>query len=248
MNELTLSSLLGILKRSVVYIIIVAFLFAGGAYCFCKFIATPTYQAKASFIATNGGIYSEDVDASQSSGTSLTDSTESKISNTDYAASRNMLNTYIGLFKTRGLYTMLKEKTGLEYSAAQLKSMVQVVRRADDALFIDFTVTCTNKQHAILIADTIYEIGDEFIASKIPSAYVMGVEDSGSKAYQNYPVTFITVVVSAIVGGILVFIIAFTINILDKTIKGEKDFSANYDIPILGNIPNFKAAAREEKN
>ena len=44
-----------------------------------------------------------------------------------------------------------------------------------------------------------------------------------------------------------VFILAFIVNVLDKTIKGEKDFSANYDIPILGNIPNFKAAAREEK-
>ena len=37
------------------------------------------------------------------------------------------------------------------------------------------------------------------------------------------------------------------INAMDKTIKGEKDFVANYDIPILGNIPNFKTAAREEK-
>ena len=51
----------------------------------------------------------------------------------------------------------------------------------------------------------------------------------------------------AFLGAVFVFVIAIIINMMDKTIKGEKDFSANYDIPILGNIPNFKTAAREEK-
>lgn len=246
MNELTLSSLLGILRKSIIYVVIVAFLFAVGAYCFCKFIAVPTYQAKTVFIATNGGISENTADV-QSDGTLSTEDTNSKINNTDYVASKNMINTYIGLFKTRGLYKMIKEKTGLDYTVGQLKSMVNVVARSNDALFIDFTVTCENKDHAVLIADTIYDVGDDFIASNSISGYVIAVEDSGGSAYRNYPVTFITVVASAIIGGALVFIIAFIITIMDKTIKGEKDFSACYDIPILGNIPNFKAAAREEK-
>ena len=52
---------------------------------------------------------------------------------------------------------------------------------------------------------------------------------------------------AVILGAVLVFAIAIIITVMDKTIKGENDFTANYDIPILGNIPNFKAAAREEK-
>ena len=47
-------------------------------------------------------------------------------------------------------------------------------------------------------------------------------------------------------GAVLVFAVAIIITVMDKTIKGEKNFVANYDIPILGNIPNFKVAAREE--
>lgn len=246
MSELTLSSLLGILKKSVIYIVIAAILFAIGAYCFCKFIATPTYQAKTSFLATNGGLITEET-LEDANASSVESDINNKLSNTDYSASRNMLKTYVGLFRTRDLYIKIKEKTQLDYSADKIKSMVNVVNRSDDTLFIDFTVTCENKQHAILIADAIYEIGDDFIAYWIPAGYVMPVENSANKAYQNYPVTFITVVAAAAIGGILVFVMAFTINVMDKTIKGEKDFSANYDIPILGNIPNFKAAAREEK-
>lgn len=246
MNELTLSSLLGILRKSIIYIVIVAFLCAVGAYCFCKFIATPTYQSKTSFIATNGGISSENGDEDNTVSNNTVTS-ETKILNTDYSASRNMLNTYVELFKTRDFYRMIEKEVGLDYSMGQLKSMVSVSRRDDNALFIDFVVTCANKEHAVLIADTIYRIGNEFISTKLPTGYVMAVEDSGGGTYQNYPVTFIIVASWTIIGAALVFIIAFIINILDKTIKGEKDFSANYDIPILGNIPNFKAAAREEK-
>ena len=144
---------------------------------------------------------------------------------------------------------MLQEKCqsyGLPYSPDALRGMVGVARRSEDELFIDFTVTCTNKEHAVIIANAVYETGGKYISTILPAAYVMPVEDSAGRAYQNYPTTMFTVVVWAFLGGVLVFIIAFIINFLDKTIKGEKDFSENYDIPILGNIPNFKAAAREE--
>ena len=51
----------------------------------------------------------------------------------------------------------------------------------------------------------------------------------------------------ASIGCVLVLAIAILVSMMDKTIKGEKDFSANYDIPVLGSIPNFRVAAREEK-
>lgn len=246
MNELTLSTLLSIFKKCVIYMILVGFLFAVGAYCFCKFIATPTYQSTTSVIATNGGLNPETEINSNIAGTESV-SSEVKIQTGDYSASRYLLDTYVSLFKTRKFHVMLQEECGLDYTPDQLRGMVSVARRSEYELFIDFTVTSTNKEHAVIIADAIYEIGDEYISSVLPAAYVMAIEDSNGRSYKNYPTTFVTTVISAFLGGVLVFVIAFIINLMDKTIKGEKDFSANYDIPILGNIPNFKAAAREEK-
>ncbi|MBQ3088322.1 MAG: hypothetical protein IJC36_01680 [Clostridia bacterium] len=251
MNELNLSNLLGILKKCIVYIILVGFLFAVGAYCYCKFIAVPTYQAKTSFIATNGGLNPDEEIVINTTSSTTSESSEAKILNTDYAASRNLLDTYVGLFNSRKLYVMVQEKLAeqnhnLDYTPEQLQSMVSVARRSDEQLFIDFTVTCVNKEHAVAIADTLYAVGDEFVSSFFSAGSIMAVDDSAGKAVQNYPRTFNTMIISAFLGGVLVFVLAIIINLLDKTIKGEKDFSANYDIPILGNIPNFKAAAREE--
>ena len=124
--------------------------------------------------------------------------------------------------------------------------MVSVVQREQNSLFIDVTVTCANPEHAIKIAETIFEVGDDYLVSMFPNAYVKAIENTDSRAVQNYPNTPMTTVSVAFIGGILVFIAAIVITLMDKTIKGEKDFSENYDIPILGNIPNFKAAAREE--
>ena len=236
MNELTLSNLLGILKKSLVYIIIVSILFAIGSYCYCKFIATPTYQAKISFIGANGsgfGIQTEEDD--------------DFFTTTDISASRALILTYVGLFKTSGFYDMIQKECGLDYSSAQLSGMVSFVQREENSLFIDVTVTCTNPKHAIKIAETIYEFGDDYLVGQLPIAYVKAIEDTNSTAVQNYPVTSTTMMAAVILGAVLVFAIAIIITVMDKTIKGENDFTANYDIPILGNIPNFKAAAREEK-
>ena len=125
--------------------------------------------------------------------------------------------------------------------------MVSIAQRTENSLFIDVTVTSTDPKHAIEIAETIYECGDDFLVATLPNAYVKAIEDTDSIATQNYPVVSTTVMFAVVLGAALAFAIAIIITLMDKTIKGEKDFMANYDIPILGNIPNFKAAAREEK-
>lgn len=239
MNELTLSGLLGILKKSIIYMIIVSIICAIGAFCYCKFIATPTYQARISFIGANSSGF-----ASQKGeeGEETVD-----IKSSDISASRQLILTYVDLFKTKDFYRVVKENIDLNYSANQLKGMVNIAQRAENSLFIDVTVTSTDPKHAIKIAETIYECGDDFLVATLPNAYVKAIEDTDSIATKNYPVTSTIVMAAIVVGAALTFAVATIITIMDKTIKGEKDFMANYDIPILGNIPNFKAAAREEK-
>lgn len=236
MNELTLANLFGILKKSLIYIIIVSVLCAVGAFLYCKFIATPTYQAKVSFIGANSSGFA-----------SQTGEEDDDIKSADISASRQLILTYVDIFKTKDFYKVVKEKSDLNYSANQLRGMVSISQRTDNSLFIDVTVTCTDPKHAVQIAETIYECGDEYLVATLPNAYVKAIEDTDSVANKNYPVTSKTMTVAVVFGAVLVFAIAVVISVMDKTIKGEKDFVANYDIPILGNIPNFKAAAREER-
>ena len=242
MNEFNMATLLGILRKCVWYIAAVAVIFAICAYAFCSFIAVPTYQSKISFIGTNGGMADMgDIDST----TELT-----KIPSADIAASLVLIPTFVDIFKEADLYEQVSEtvkKVGIDYTTAQIKSMVSVSARSEDSLYIDITVTTTDPKHSVIIAEAIYGLGGDFVISKMPKAYVAAMGNTGGAATQNYPNTPITIILAAFLGAVFVFAVAIVINMMDKTIKGEKDFSANYDIPILGNIPNFKTAAREEK-
>jgi len=234
MTEFTITSLIAIFRKCVIYMVIVAIILGVGAYAFCTYVATPTYQTTVSFVATNKGFGDTQFD------------TTSKISSADIAASLAMLNTYAAVLRTSGLREQVANNCGLSYSAGQIASMVSIQSRTDDSLFIDVRVVSPSPAHSVKIANTILDIGGDYVVEMIPNAYLRGVEYSKS-ASKNYPNTPVTMLLFAFIGAILVYIVAIVINAMDKTIKGEKDFNNNYDIPILGNIPNFKVAAREEK-
>ncbi|MBQ7108559.1 MAG: hypothetical protein IJN95_05660 [Clostridia bacterium] len=236
MTEINLSTLLSILKKSLIYIIMAAIVFTLGAFIFCEYIATPTYKAKISFIGANSSSFA-----------SQTGDEDGDIKTTDISASRALILTYVDIFKAEDFFEVVAEKSKLDYTAKQLKGMVNVSQRSVDSLFIDVTVTCPDPEHAVKIAETIYDCGGEFLITYLPNAYVKAFEDTNSTAVKNYPNTSTFVFAAAFGGAALVFAAAFLFFIMDKTIKGEKDFAEKYDIPILGSVPNFKMATREEK-
>ena len=234
MTEFTIASLVAIFRKCVLYMVIVAIILGAGAYAFCTYVATPTYQTTVSFVATNKGFGDTQFD------------TTSKISSADIAASLAMLNTYAAVLRTGGLYEQIANNCGLSYSAREIASMVAIQARTDDSLFIDVRVISSDPTHSVKIANTVLDIGGDYVVEMIPNAYLRGVEYSKS-ASKNYPNTPFTILLCSFFGAVFVYVAAMIINAMDKTIKGEKDFNNNYDIPILGNIPNFKVAAREEK-
>ncbi len=234
MNDLSISLILGILRKNFLYFLITMFVFAAGTYGYCSYVAKPTYQAKSSLIATNGGI-----------GDKL-DNTASTIKSSDIAASISLINTYVGILQNDDVYSILAQNTNLGYSPTQLKNMVSVKMRSEEMLLIDVYVTSDNPQNSMVIANAFLDVGSKYVSDKMPNSYVRGIEKS-SRSWKNYPNTARSTVLSALVAFILVFGISFIITITDNTIKGEEDFANSYDIPILGNIPNFKLAAKGEE-
>ncbi len=240
MNEFTIASLLGILRKCIWYMVIVAVVMAIAAYVFCAFVATPTYQSSVSFVATNKGFGGENTT------TTIAGDASNKITSADVAASLAMLNTYVGILQTGEMYEKLADELEMPYTARELSSMITVQSRNEQSLFIDVLVTSPNPVHSVQIANTFLELGDDYVVDCLPNAYMKAVQYSKG-AVQNYPNTFLTILLAVFLGVVAVYGIAILITAMDKTIKGENDFMSNYDIPLLGNIPNFKTAAKGEK-
>lgn len=236
MNEFSVSSLIAIARKCIVYLITAVVVCAVLAFCYCSFVATPTYQAKVSFVASNGGVGNAAQDTN-------------KFSSADVAASLAMVNTYVDVLKTNGAYKQLETVLNKKYTSRQLKNMILVEMRDEDSLFIDVKVTTTSPEEAVSVANAFLSIGENYVSNAMnepEKKLILKAEESYS-ATQNYPNTPFTVVIAAFLGAIVVFAVAIIVNVMDKTIKGEADFTEHYDIPILGNIPNFKSAAKGEK-
>ncbi len=233
MNELSLVAIFNVIKKQLWKICAAAAACAVAAFLFCSFIATPTYRTKVSLLGSNGGV-ATNIDGA---GT---------ISNANVTASLALINTYVGILGTDGIYEKTATESGLSYSAKQLRSMISVSARSEDSLFIDVTVTCTDKNNAVKIANTFLNLAEDYIVEVMPNAYVRPL-DPAKSVTQNYPRTTFTVALAALAGAAVVILIALIVSTLDHTIKGEEDFSANYTVPVLGNIPNFNLAVKENR-
>jgi capsular polysaccharide biosynthesis protein len=199
----------------------VAVLCASLAFSYCAFIATPVYSARTSILVTNGGILTEDTDS---------------ISTNDLSASIYMMNTCVDILKSQPIYKSLEEALGGKYSYKELKSGFSISKRDDENLFIDITFKSTNKEEAIQIVNTFTQLCPQSMAIEAVFVKEMDMADSASKIY---PQTLSSTAIFGILGAVISCVIIILVATLDQTIKDEEDFVENFDIPVLGAVPDF---------
>ena len=205
------------------------------ALVYCKFFATPVYSAQASLVASS----TDTVFQNDSSG----------ISPSTVSTSMLLINTYVGALNSPGIYQMVLDETGLQYSRNELMKMMTVTNR-EDTLFIDISIKCANSEHAKIIASEFAELAPQYLKSIIPQASAVVVESADSVSIVS-PKTNIDVAVAILLGATFIIVLLIILEMLDQTIKGEEDFVQHYDVPVLGTVPdfeNFKKAKGGNKN
>lgn len=221
MNEISLASITSIILHRIWIVILVAVLCASLAFSYCAFIATPVYSARTSILVTNGGILTEDTDS---------------ISTNDLSASIYMMNTCVDILKSQPIYKSLEEALGGKYSYKELKSGFSISKRDDENLFIDITFKSTNKEEAIQIVNTFTQLCPQSMAIEAIIVKEMDMADSASKIF---PQTLSSTAIFGILGAVISCVIIILVATLDQTIKDEEDFVENFDIPVLGAVPDF---------
>lgn len=225
MNEISLSTILRMLLHRLWAIILATVLCATLAFSYCKFLVTPVYQTKASIIVTNGAIItSTDFD--------------STISNTDLAASLYLIETTIDILKSPKIYQELSNAMNNKYSYKSLSNSFSISRRSDDSLFVDIAFKSTSSKEAIEIVNTFTELSDDYICEVIPTATVVPMSYADSAVVVSPRIIF-TTIIFGFIGAIIASVLVVIISTLDKAIKGEEDFKTNFDIPVLGAVPDF---------
>lgn len=234
MEEKTINimDLVMIAWRRIWVIILAAVVFAVSAFCYCEFFLTPVYSATASVLVTNGAVTTNQ-DANGNSA--------DKVLGSDISASSYLAYTVVDILKTPNNYEKVAKELGGKYTAPQLMNKSTVVRRSEDTLFIDITFKSTDGQEAIDLANAFGRISCKYIPNIFPSAKA-DVVSNAYKAVKTYPRTTTTTLMAGVVGACLAYIVLFIIESTNRAIKGEEDFTNNFDVPLLGSVPDFENA------
>lgn len=236
MNELNLSYLLKLLLHRLYIVVIAAVVVAAGAFGYCKWIATPVYSATAQIIVSNGSLLNEENDAFPEEELYIFP----EITSQDIQASIYLAEKFVSFLETPDMYANLESVFSGKYTAAQLKSSVSVSLNKQEDIFINITAKNSSKEEAIKIANTFVSVAPDYLEGFFPGAQVM-VTATASAAKTVFPRTARTTTIAFILGAVLAYVIVLLVDMNDKTIKGDVDFTENYNIPILGIVPDFES-------
>jgi capsular polysaccharide biosynthesis protein len=227
MNEITLSQILKLALKRLWIIILVAIVLGASVFCFFEFAVSPRFRAKGSLMVTNGAV------------TAQNDYTGSKISSTDITASLALSDTVTDILSTPDIFKLLSNSIKNKYSYTTLSNSCTIQRRNSDTLFIDIFFTAATREEAIELTNTYLSLAPDYISQYLPDSR-SNIATGADKATQVYPQSAFYAIIGALLGALLTFAIAFVIDMMDNTIKGEEYFKNNFDIPLLGAIPDFE--------
>lgn len=232
MNNLSIYHLFRLFVRNIFVIILAALVCGAATFSYCTYFVEEKYAATGSVLVTNGNIVTENENSDS-------------VQNTDITASINLLTTIKDILSTNGIYKQLAEELDGKYTYTQLKSFATISKREDYSLFIDVKFETSSREETILITNTFLKLAPDYISTFIPNSSSTAITTVDNAA-KTSPKTTSSTLVALLIGAVLAYIIVYIISLNNVTIQSEEDFREHYDIPVLGNMPDFSAASSKK--
>ncbi len=225
-NEYYTIDLLHILKslwHRVWIIILIGLLGAAIGFSFASFVVAPQYSSSVMLYVNNGVSVG---------GASFS------ISSSQIMAAQNLVKTYVVLLNNRTTLEAVADKAGVDYSYAQISSMIEA-GAVDDTEVMRVKVTTGDPYEAEKIANAIAEVLPRRI-SEIIEGSSMEVVDSAVVRLQKVSPSITNYTALGMLLGILVAVLILAVvAILDDRIHDEEYLLQNYPYPILAKIPEL---------
>ena len=217
--ELTLSEILSIIVKRIWIIVLCIIVSTVGAFIGTKCLISEKYTASVSmYVAPNNG--NADLITS--------------LNELNYA--QKVVNTYIEILKTDSFMNTVAKTSGLQYSAEELRKMVEMGPVNDTEIF-KVQVTTTDPKRSLLLANTIARLAPEKIIEIKDADAVRVVDPATLPDKSSSPNVLQNTAIGFTLGLMIGIMTVLIIEMLDKRIKDEDDLLKHYDVPILGIIP-----------
>ena len=229
--EIDLLKLAKVLWQHAVIIALATIVAAGIGLGCARYLITPMYEAKALMYVNNSSI--------SLGGGSLTFSTS------ELSAGRSLVDMYAVILKTRTTLNAVAQRAGLNYSFEKLNSMVSAASVNSTQIF-SITVKSSDPEEAALIANTITEVLPNKISDTVEGSHVSVVDKAVVPSHRIAPSYTKYTAIGALIGLVLSAGAVLLVDMMDDIIRDEEYLIQNYDLPILGTIPDLMSRHDEE--
>ena len=219
--EIDLKRLVMSLVRRIWLIILVGVMLAVLAVGCASIMITPMYSASVKLYVNNTyGANSPGFSSSQ------------------LQAAQSLANTYMVFLDSRDVMEDIAKESGLNYSASQIRSMIDASAVNETEVF-RVRVICADYKHAAKIANAVAEVLPDRIASYIEGSSVVVVEHAVENPNPVSPVLKNFAFGGFVGGAILVIVFVIMKEMLDTSINSEEYLAVAYnDLPLLAVIPD----------
>lgn len=173
-------------------------------------------------------------------------STDSTITSTELTASQDLVNTYIYILKSDTVLEAVIKDLDLNISPSVLRSGISA-QQADKTVAFEVTVTASGPKTAAKIANSIAKIAPKEIVRVVKAGGVEIIDYAKVPTKPSSPNLSLNITIAALAAMFISFVAFFLYELFDTTITSERDIIGEFDIPILGTVPNLENNTENSK-
>lgn len=229
----TLGKIAGILKRKMIFIILITIIASAGAGYYSYWTSKTIYAAKVSMY-----VYSDP---------SYVSSSNVNVNNLEFTTAKNLVQSYMLVLRSNTVLEKVIEKLNISISINQLRNSIDAISVENTPVFYIYVYN-ESPEIATEIANEIADIAPSQISRVVKSG---GVEVIDHAMIPTIPYSSTNIIKFALICGIAGF--AFSVclflffGLLDTTIRKKSEVSDVFTIPILGDVPMISDPTRRIK-
>ncbi len=224
-SNFTLKKIMYIIRKSWLIMVLVALIGIAVGLILAERKRVDTYQANVTFyLYANYDIVTDD---------------DRYVTSSDFTYARNLIDSYMYIMTTDRVLEPVIANNSLKYTTKELARKISCVAVNNTSMFYVY-VKDSDPYTAMQIANSLAEVAPIVIKDIAKSGGISVVE------YATLPTASYSSIdsikygaVGGVAGFMFVLVISLVIGLLDTTIRWRSDLETNFNIPILGEIPEI---------
>lgn len=221
--EISFKDILRIIKKNLIFILIVSLIFAVCSFFVTKFFIKKTYTSTVKLYVSanyNGSSGNEDLSL--------------------YSYTSKLVATYIQMLDTNSFYTSVSKALDEKYTASELQAMIKFTG-VDDTEVFKADVISDSPTAAKSIADAVAKVAPVTISSILKNNSQLKIVDEATIPKNPTSPNVLKNVLLALLAGLVISLaIAFIRDYFDVKIKYNEEMTTLCKVPVLAAIPDFE--------